>query len=106
MSLLHTTMIARRTESASLLWGRRQRRNGRGGHDHSTGTASNGSAAASIATVADRPASPNWESSPRARRQGGPSQDHALYACSCGYVFPALVSTSVDCPACGDIQAW
>ena len=39
-------------------------------------------------------------------RQGGPSEDRALYSCGCGYVFAALVSTSVDCPHCGDAQAW
>jgi hypothetical protein len=81
----------RRTESASLLWGRRPRRSGRGGHPR---------------PAANHAPAPTWESSPRARRQGGPSQDHALYACSCGYVFAALVSTSVDCPACGSTQAW
>jgi hypothetical protein len=30
----------------------------------------------------------------------------ALYNCSCGYVFEAPVLTSVDCPNCGDSQAW
>ncbi|HWT23137.1 MAG TPA: hypothetical protein VN213_06495 [Solirubrobacteraceae bacterium] len=40
-----------------------------------------------------------------ARRGGGP-QDRALYTCSCGYVWTALVSTSVDCPHCGGEQAW
>jgi hypothetical protein len=39
-------------------------------------------------------------------RQGGPSEDRALYNCGCGYVFAALVSTTVDCPHCGDAQAW
>jgi hypothetical protein len=29
-----------------------------------------------------------------------------VYNCGCGYVFDALVSTSVDCPHCGDAQAW
>jgi hypothetical protein len=29
-----------------------------------------------------------------------------MYACRCGFVFQALVSTSVDCPHCGDSQAW
>jgi rubrerythrin len=33
-------------------------------------------------------------------------QDHALYACSCGYVFEAEVSTRVSCPHCGETQAW
>jgi hypothetical protein len=42
----------------------------------------------------------------RTRRQGGSSQDRALYACDCGNVFDALVSTSVDCPECGGTQAW
>jgi hypothetical protein len=39
-------------------------------------------------------------------RQGGAPQDRALYSCSCGYAFAAPVSTSVDCPHCGDRQAW
>ena len=42
----------------------------------------------------------------RGHRLGGPTQDRALYSCSCGYAFDALVSTSVDCPHCGDRQAW
>ena len=42
----------------------------------------------------------------RSRRLGGPSQDRALYSCGCGYAFDAPVSTSVDCPHCGDRQAW
>ena len=42
----------------------------------------------------------------RSRRMGGSPQDRALYSCSCGYAFDALVSTSVDCPHCGDRQAW
>jgi hypothetical protein len=42
----------------------------------------------------------------RSRRLGGPPQDRALYSCGCGYAFDALVSTSVDCPHCGDRQAW
>ena len=40
-----------------------------------------------------------------ARRGGGP-EDAALYQCLCGCHFHASVSTSVDCPACGDTQAW
>lgn len=39
-------------------------------------------------------------------REGGPPQDQAVYTCQCGYVFEALVSTSVDCPNCGSTQAW
>jgi hypothetical protein len=41
----------------------------------------------------------------RARRSGGP-QDHALYACECGFAFKAEVTTSVGCPHCGCAQAW
>jgi hypothetical protein len=42
----------------------------------------------------------------RRRREAGRSQDLASYTCQCGFVFEALVSTSVDCPNCGDPQAW
>jgi len=41
----------------------------------------------------------------RSRASGGP-MDTAQYACSCGYVFNAAVSTSVACPHCGTGQAW
>lgn len=41
----------------------------------------------------------------RARASGGPI-DNAQYACGCGYVFEAAVSTSVTCPHCGAGQAW
>jgi hypothetical protein len=44
--------------------------------------------------------------SSRTKRHGGPSEDRALYTCHCGYVFDALVSTSVGCPHCGRTQAW
>lgn len=40
------------------------------------------------------------------RRRLDVPQDHATYACRCGYVFEAAVSTSVGCPHCGDAQAW
>ena len=42
----------------------------------------------------------------RRAREAGPPQDKALYTCRCGCVFQAPVSTSVDCPSCGDAQAW
>lgn len=42
----------------------------------------------------------------RKGRTSGPSEDRALYTCSCGYAFDALVSTSVGCPHCGRTQAW
>jgi hypothetical protein len=41
----------------------------------------------------------------RVRQAGGPD-DRAQYACTCGYVFHADVSTSVACPHCGAGQAW
>lgn len=41
----------------------------------------------------------------RVRAAGGPN-DQASYACECGYVFAAPVSTSVCCPHCGCPQAW
>ena len=41
----------------------------------------------------------------RMRESGGP-HDRAMYTCSCGYVFQADVSTSVECPNCGTAQAW
>ena len=46
-------------------------------------------------------------SSARERNQrANVSEDAALYACGCGYVFKAAVTTSVDCPHCGVDQAW
>jgi predicted RNA-binding Zn-ribbon protein involved in translation (DUF1610 family) len=42
----------------------------------------------------------------RRRREAGAPQDAAMYTCECGFVFKALVSTSVDCPHCGGTQAW
>jgi hypothetical protein len=41
----------------------------------------------------------------RVRQAGGPI-DRASYACACGYMFRASVSTSVSCPHCGADQAW
>jgi hypothetical protein len=41
----------------------------------------------------------------RARAAGGPL-DEAFYACQCGYLFAAPVSTTVACPHCGGAQAW
>ncbi|HEX6025727.1 MAG TPA: hypothetical protein VFZ00_27290 [Solirubrobacter sp.] len=49
-----------------------------------------------------RVASPGRERNKRANV----SQDAATYACSCGYVFKAPVTTSVGCPHCGAPQAW
>jgi len=41
----------------------------------------------------------------RVREAGGPV-DEASYACGCGYLFVASVSTTVLCPHCGAGQAW
>jgi hypothetical protein len=41
----------------------------------------------------------------RVRAAGGPL-DEASYACQCGYLFAAPVSTTVACPHCGTHQAW
>jgi hypothetical protein len=42
----------------------------------------------------------------RELRDGGPSEDTALYTCHCGFIFEAHVLTSVDCPHCGNGQVW
>jgi hypothetical protein len=41
----------------------------------------------------------------RVRNAGGPI-DEASYACGCGFVFIAPVSTTVTCPHCRAPQAW
>ncbi len=41
----------------------------------------------------------------RVREAGGPT-DLATYACECGYLFAASVTTTVGCPHCGTQQAW
>ncbi len=41
----------------------------------------------------------------RVRSAGGPI-DEASYACQCGFMFLAPVSTTVVCPHCHAPQAW
>ena len=41
----------------------------------------------------------------RVRSAGGPL-DEASYACACGLLFRAPVSTTVSCPHCHAQQAW
>jgi len=53
-----------------------------------------------------RPARPSGSSAARRRREAGAPQDQAMYSCECGFMFEAQVSTSVDCPHCGNQQAW
>ncbi len=55
--------------------------------------------------AADAPARAADLAVQRARRAGGPL-DEASYACACGYVFRASVSTTVACPHCHAQQAW
>jgi hypothetical protein len=64
-------------------------------------------AAAPAPTAPPPPAAPVTEllDERRVRAAGGP-HDRAQYACTCGYVFDADVSTSVACPHCGTGQAW
>ena len=58
------------------------------------------------ATTVDLTESRQDTANARRRREAGVTEDHAVYTCQCGYVFEALVSTSVDCPHCGGSQAW
>ncbi len=41
----------------------------------------------------------------KVREAGGPL-DVAGYVCLCGFAFAASVSSSVECPHCGALQAW
>jgi hypothetical protein len=88
---LKTNMPVRSKPPKALLRGRRRSLSG-GDDQHGSGRG-----------AATRPLT---EEIPRSRRQGGQSQDRALYTCSCGFAFDALVSTSVGCPHCGSTQAW
>jgi hypothetical protein len=102
-------MPVRSKPSKAFLRGRRRALNG-GEDQYASGRSaavrpSTASAAVPPSTggAAMRPATGEI---PRSRRQGGQSQDRALYTCSCGFAFDALVSTSVGCPHCGSTQAW
>jgi rubrerythrin len=61
---------------------------------------------ASTAPEPTRTASAQSNTTVRRRREAEAPQDQAVYTCQCGFVFQALVSTSVDCPHCGGTQAW
>jgi hypothetical protein len=88
----------------SLLRPRGQRRHSRRErHSHSPVPSA---AAASTAASAEPAATHNRDAAvARVREAGGPL-DQASYACSCGFLFRAAVSTSVSCPHCGMDQAW
>lgn len=94
------TVLARSKTGAG--WTRRQREasSGRGGRGSDSSVRRNEPAAGARTITAEQPAAPQH------RREAGISEDHALYTCECGFVFRALVSTSVDCPHCGSSQAW
>lgn len=57
-----------------------------------------------VATPTLRPA-PMHPAERRIRAAGGPD-DRACYSCGCGYIFEALVTTTVSCPHCATVQAW
>jgi hypothetical protein len=53
-----------------------------------------------------RGAAPATDAQARQVRAAGGPLDRASYTCGCGYVFLAAVTTTVQCPHCGDAQAW
>lgn len=57
-----------------------------------------------VPAAAPRPA-PMHPAERRMRDAGGPD-DRACYSCSCGYLFEAPVTTTVQCPHCDALQAW
>jgi hypothetical protein len=88
--------------------GIRRRRSTPGGISASRGEESRPSDTSRSSDTAEfqLPTATNHDGSPARRQQQSPVQDSAFYSCRCGYAFQALVSTSVDCPHCGDGQAW
>jgi predicted Zn-ribbon and HTH transcriptional regulator len=60
---------------------------------------------ATVRAAADVPARVADLAVERVRDSGGPL-DEASYACACGFVFRAPVSTTVACPHCRATQAW
>jgi hypothetical protein len=87
------TVLARSKTGAARLRRHREERPGR--------VAGRGEA---LTTVSEP--TPTQNPSKRRRREAGAPTDAAMYTCDCGFVFKALVSTSVDCPHCGGSQAW
>lgn len=57
-----------------------------------------------IQRLADTSRSPAPEPEPGSAVES--QLDEATYTCGCGFIFSAPVLTSVDCPHCGDAQAW
>jgi len=86
------TVLARTKTGADRI---RRRREGRPGRVAERGEA-----------LATAPEKTQTSGVTRRRREAGVTEDLAVYTCQCGFVFEALVSTSVDCPHCGGSQAW
>ena len=93
-SLPHTLRERRRSRAG------RQRRAAIGAPDTARAAAQTPACAATASTA--RAADPAAQ---RVREAGGPI-DEASYACHCGFVFRAPVSTTVACPHCRATQAW
>jgi hypothetical protein len=81
----------------------RQRRRQRGRHGAELPGGPHAAARPAPAPAASRCAAD--ADAERVREAGGPV-DRAAYACACGYMFSAEVSTTVSCPHCGAGQAW
>jgi rubrerythrin len=94
------TVSARTKTGGPRLW---RHRTGRAAH---AATRPDGLAAPQSAPRALSELPATAAAAARRRREAQALQDNALYACECGYVFKAAVSTSVDCPNCGGAQAW
>src|SRR5689334_1295579 len=89
------TMLARTKLGAARIGRHRERRLGRAaGRGEAPGTQEPTQATSAPHSMSRR------------RREAGAPQDQAVYACHCGHVFEAQVSTSVGCPRCGGTQAW
>jgi len=96
------TVMTKSTPGALLL---RRRRDGRPGRVAEPARVAETHRAHGTAPSTDATPSRTNAITAAQRRLDAP-QDQATYACRCGYVFEAAVSTSVGCPHCGDAQAW
>jgi hypothetical protein len=97
-ALLIMTVMTKSTPGALLLRRRRDGRPGRVAEPHQARRAASISEPTGSRT--------GTGSAARTGRRLDVPQDQATYACRCGYVFEAAVSTSVGCPHCGAAQAW
>ncbi|HST34565.1 MAG TPA: hypothetical protein VLJ80_13715 [Solirubrobacteraceae bacterium] len=94
---------------ASLPHTLRERRRSRAGRQRRAAIGASDTARAAAQTSACGPTAPTAHAvdpaAQRVRDAGGPI-DEASYACHCGFVFRAPVSTTVACPHCRATQAW